>query len=222
MTITDVTGSDTAHDAAEPADQPATGGTPGQAGRDKESGGETSAAAANPEQKVAGAAGLWVRLRKNLTLLVAAVVMVAAVATVAAMYFTVYSDDQATGAATEREVLTEAKAGTTALLSYAPQTLDSDLAKGRAHLTGQFLQYYREFTDRVVKPKVQESQITTRALVSRAAVDRLSADSATVLVFLNQSTTSKEKPEAELTSSSVRIGMQREGGKWLISAFDPV
>lgn len=162
------------------------------------------------------------RLRRNLPLLVAAVVMVAAVATVATMYFTVHQDDQATNAATEREVTTAAETGTAALLSYAPQTLDGDLAKGRTHLTGQFLKYYGEFTDKVVKPAAKDNQITTRALVSRAAVESLSGDSATVLVFVNQSTTSKDKPEAELTSSSVRVGMQHEGGKWLISAFDPV
>ena len=206
MTLTDETRPDTVDDAADDAEN---AGTVESAVPDAESDGKTGP-------------GWRSRLRRNLTLLVAAVVMVAAVATAVTMYFTVHQDDQATDAAARKDVVAAANAGTTALLSYAPKTLDADLAKGRTHLTGQFLTYYREFTDKVVKPAAQDSQITTRAVVSRAAVEKMSPDEATVLVFVNKSTTSKDKPEAELTSSSVRVGLQRAGGRWLISAFDPV
>jgi Mce-associated membrane protein len=43
-----------------------------------------------------------------------------------------------------------------------------------------------------------------------------------VLVFLNQTTTSKENPNGSFTASSVKVGLNKVDGSWLISAFDPV
>lgn len=47
-------------------------------------------------------------------------------------------------------------------------------------------------------------------------------DSAKVLVFLNQETSSKERPDPSLTASSVVVSLTKVDGNWLISAFDPV
>ncbi|MYR06852.1 twin-arginine translocation pathway signal [Gordonia sp. SID5947] len=137
-------------------------------------------------------------------------------------YATVYRDDVATSAESAHDVVAAADDGTVALLSYSPKSLDADLAKGQSHLTGQFLTYYKEFTTKVVKPAATENNVETKAQVIRSAVSRLSADDAQVLSFVNQSTTSKTKPEPELTSSSVKISLQRVNGEWLISSFDPV
>jgi Mce-associated membrane protein len=46
--------------------------------------------------------------------------------------------------------------------------------------------------------------------------------SATVLLFLNQTTTSKENPDGSFTASSVKVGLTKVGNDWLINAFDPV
>jgi Mce-associated membrane protein len=58
--------------------------------------------------------------------------------------------------------------------------------------------------------------------VVRSAVSDLNPDSAVVLLFLNQTTTSKENPDGSFTASSVKVGLTRVNGAWLISAFDPV
>jgi Mce-associated membrane protein len=42
-----------------------------------------------------------------------------------------------------------------------------------------------------------------------------------VLVFLNETTASKEKPEPLTTASSVRITLTKVNGSWLISKLDP-
>ncbi|WAC54060.1 hypothetical protein [Gordonia sp. SL306] len=147
---------------------------------------------------------------------------IAAVAAASTAYATVYRDDQATNGESAREAVAAANDGTVALLSYSPKSLDADLAKGQSHLTGQFLTYYKEFTAKVVKPAATENNVETKAQVVRSAVSKLSADDAEILAFVNQSTTSKTKPDPELTSSSVKVALHRVDGNWLISSFDPV
>jgi Mce-associated membrane protein len=64
--------------------------------------------------------------------------------------------------------------------------------------------------------------VKTNAVVVRAAVSELHPNSAVVLVFVNQSTVSKDRPEPSLTSSSVLVTLTKANGKWLISSFNPV
>ncbi len=48
-----------------------------------------------------------------------------------------------------------------------------------------------------------------------------SADHAEVLVFVNQTITVGNDPPTD-TASSVRVTLDKIGGRWLISAFEPV
>jgi Mce-associated membrane protein len=74
----------------------------------------------------------------------------------------------------------------------------------------------------VVRPAVKNKQVSTTANVARAAVSDLAPDKATVLVFVNQATTSADRAEPSMTASSVKVTLDRVDGKWLIAAFDPV
>jgi Mce-associated membrane protein len=49
----------------------------------------------------------------------------------------------------------------------------------------------------------------------------LRPNTASVLVYINQSTTTADNPEPMLTASSVVVTMSKVDGKWLISAFNP-
>lgn len=107
-------------------------------------------------------------------------------------------------------------------MSYAPETLDKDLANAKSHLTGEFLKYYSQFTDQIVAPAARQKGVKTEATVARAAVSELHADSAVVLVFVNQVTTSKDRPDPALATSSVVVKLTNTDGRWLISEFNPV
>jgi Mce-associated membrane protein len=115
-----------------------------------------------------------------------------------------------------------ASEGTVALLSYSPESLDQDFATAKTHLTGEFLTYYTQFTTDIVTPAAKQKDVKTSADVVRSAVSEIQPDSAVVLVFINQTTTSKENPAGSFTASSVKVGMTKVDGKWLINAFDPV
>jgi Mce-associated membrane protein len=161
-----------------------------------------------------------VRARLGVILLAAALIASAGVA--AWLYINEYRPDQQTDASAAKVALEAANTGTVALLSYAPESLDKDFAAAKSHLTGDFLSYYTQFTEQIVTPAAQQKSVKTTASVVRSAVSELHPDSAVVLVFINQNTTSKENPDGAFAASSVKVGLKKIDGSWLISSFDPV
>lgn len=162
-----------------------------------------------------GAARFWVAI----TL----VVLLAITGGVTAwLYFTQYKPDQATGTAAADTALIAAKDGTVALLSYSPETLNDDFTNAKTHLTGDFLNYYNQFTEQIVTPAATKKSVKTSAAIVNAAVAELHPESAVVLVFLNQTTTSTENPDGSFSTSAVKVGLTRVNDDWLISSFDPV
>jgi Mce-associated membrane protein len=138
------------------------------------------------------------------------------------LYFTQYRPDKQTDDAVAQSVVNAARDGTVALLSYKPDTLNHDFAAAKSHLTGDFLNYYDQFTKEVVTPAAQTKGVTTIAQVAGAAVSELNPDKAVVLVFINQATTSKERPDPAMASSSAKVSLAKVHGDWLITKFDPL
>jgi Mce-associated membrane protein len=155
-------------------------------------------------------------------LIVAALVLAGAAALTMTLYFMQYRPDQRTNEAVTKEVTQAASDGTVALLSYAPESLDRDLTAAKSRLTGEFLAYYRDFTDQVLGPAATQKTLEASASVVQAAVSELRPGSAKVLVLLDQTTTSKDNPKPVRTASNVMVTLTKIDGTWLISAFDPV
>ena len=130
--------------------------------------------------------------------------------------------DRQTNDAAAKSAIKAASDGTVAILSYAPESLDKDFATAKSKLTGDFLSYYTQFTEQIVTPAAKQKSVKTTASVVRAAVSELNPDSAVVLVFINQTTQSADRPDASFTNSSVRVTLKKVDGAWLISSFDPV
>jgi Mce-associated membrane protein len=178
------------------------------------------AAEAKPKRTLVGgvrrsAARHWVAI----TLTVA---LVAAAALTGWMFFSVYKPDRATDAEAMQSAIRAASDGTVALLSYSPDSLDKDFAAAKSKLTGSFLSYYTQFTEQIVAPAAKQKAVKTEAAIVRAAVSEIGPDKAVVLVFINQTTQSKDRPDASFINSSVRVTLQKIDGGWLISSFDPV
>ncbi len=205
--VADAQADATAAEATEPAD------TEAAQAADAAVGEPTGAAAEKTEPKPKGARLLVIAL---------AVLLVASAAVTTWLYFTKYRPAQLTGATAQSEVLDAAKTGTLAALTYSPEDLDGDLETAKSHLTGDFLSYYTTFTDDVVRKAVDEKKVATTAEVVRAAVSEMNPDTAKVLLFVNQTTTSADRPDPSMAASSVLVTMTKVDGNWLISAFDPV
>jgi Mce-associated membrane protein len=126
-------------------------------------------------------------------------------------------DAQVAGA----ESVRAATDSTIALLSYKPDTVEKDLGAARGRLTGTFLNAYTSLTHDVVIPGAKQKQISAVATVPAAASVRATENHAVVLLFVNQSViVGQDAPTS--TASSVRVTLEKAGGRWLISQFDPV
>lgn len=147
--------------------------------------------------------------------------LAASAATAAWLFFGQYRTDQLTASATA-DVVSAATKGSVALLSYAPDTVDADLAAAQSNLTGEFLTYYGEFAKQIVAPATKQRGVQTTATVVRAAPAEVNPDEAKVLVFLNQITISRDSPDPVQAASSVMVGLAKVDGRWLISSFDPI
>jgi Mce-associated membrane protein len=148
--------------------------------------------------------------------------VVAAAALAGWVFWYHYRPDQQTDNSAGKAAIGAASDGTVAVLSYAPDSVDHDFAAAKTHLTGDFLAYFSKFTEDVVAPAVRDKGIKKTATVVQAALSQLHPDSAEVLLFVDQTTTSKASPEPNLTASSVVVRLTKVDGHWLVSKFDPV
>jgi Mce-associated membrane protein len=179
---------------------------------------DASAPATSPRKSGKGAR--WRRVKVVPVVLL--LLLVASGGLAAWLYFSQYRPDQQTDVAAAQTAVDAARDGTVALLSYKPDTLDQDFAAAKSHLTGDFLNYYDQFTRQIVSPAAREKAVTTTAQVVRAATSEQHSNSAVVLVFVNQTTISKDRPDPAMAASSVLVSLTKVRGKWLITKFDPV
>ena len=123
--------------------------------------------------------------------------------------------------AARAESVQAATDSTVALLSYRPDTVETDLDAAKSRLTGTFLDAYRKLTHDLVIPGAKQKQISAVATVPAAASTSATATHAVVLLFVNQSViVGRDAPTN--TASSVRVTLDKVDGRWLISQFDPV
>ena len=158
----------------------------------------------------------------NRALAVAGALLLASLVAAGSVYWFLYRPDRLTDEAAQEQVLEAARVGTEAVLSYSSASLDENLATAKSHLTGNFLEHYSQFTDTVVRPAVTQKGVKTEASVARAAISQMRPGKAEVLVFVNQVTTSKDRPAPALATSSVMMTLVKSQGSWLISEFNPV
>ena len=136
--------------------------------------------------------------------------------------FLKWQDGSARDAATARtESVRAATDSTVALLSYKPDTVEKDLDAARGRLTGTFLSAYTSLTHDVVIPGAKQKQISAVATVPAAASTSATGNHAVVLLFVNQTVIIGQDAPTN-TASSVRVTLDKVGGRWLISQFDPV
>jgi Mce-associated membrane protein len=190
---------------------------------------ETASAGAEPPEDLAVSGGTVTatapvrrRVVAALAPVLTSLVLVASIAFALIVYFTAIRQDEQTDQRASSAATKAASDATVAVLSYAPDSLDSDFARAKAMLTGEFLNYYTHFTSDVVTPAVRQKNVKTSATIVRAAVMEIHPVAAVVLVFVNQTTTSNSAPDGSFTTSSVKVGLSRTNGEWLVGSFDPV
>ena len=167
----------------------------------------------------AAATRLSPRTRRRVTAVVAGLIVVGLVASGGrAWWWQAQKRDEAR----TWDVVAQAKDRTERLLSYDSDHLDTDLALGRAQVTGDYAARYQRTVDDVIAPASRAGRIITLAQVARAALVRAEPGRVETLLFVNQAVTSGDRPEPRRLTSEVLVVMSQVGGQWLISDLRPV
>jgi Mce-associated membrane protein len=112
------------------------------------------------------------------------------------------------------------QAGTAAaklVFSYDYRHLAEDFAKGKAVTTGAFATEYEKTTKEVVTDVAPRYKTVVTAEVSEGGVVTSKGDVVTLLLFVNQQSTSTLSKAPKITQSRVRMELTRTGDRWLVS-----
>jgi Mce-associated membrane protein len=123
---------------------------------------------------------------------------------------------------TKLDVARTAASAISTLWSYTPDNMDSLPDRAEVFLGGDFANEYRKYIDAIVATNKQ-AQVTNTTQVMGAAVETLSANEATAIVYTNSVATSPvTKNIPSLRYLSYRLTMKRDHAKWLITKMSTV
>ncbi|HEX4189451.1 MAG TPA: hypothetical protein VHZ06_00540 [Marmoricola sp.] len=124
--------------------------------------------------------------------------------------------------ATRASALSSAKTRVPEMLTYTYKTIDTDIARATAQVTGPFKDQYSTLLSTRVKPGAVSGKVSTKATAVEAGVMSASKTKVDVLVFLDLTTTSGTTSTPQVNGSRVRVTMKKVNGTWLVSALEPV
>ncbi|MFF3572713.1 hypothetical protein ACFYXQ_33585 [Nocardia jiangxiensis] len=162
----------------------------------------------------------WPRRRKTLVLTPLALVTIGLIAAVTVLGVRIHDNDDVQAA--KGAALAAAVTNVPKILSYRADSADNDLESAANLLTGDFKNRFQTLVKDTIIPAAKQHQTVTNATVAAKSVVDGTSDAVTVLLFIDQSTTSKDAPAPRLDASRVRIHMDRIGDRWLISGLEPV
>ncbi len=140
--------------------------------------------------------------------------------TLASGYFAWLNGSADAVAVARAESVQAASDAAVALLSYRADSVDKDLGAASERLTGDFKAEYTTLTRQVVIPGAKEKHISASAKVTAAASVSAAANRAAVLLFVNQTVTIGQGAPTD-THPVIRVKLDKVGGRWLVSHFDP-
>ncbi|MFC4124460.1 h domain protein [Nocardia rhizosphaerae] len=109
-----------------------------------------------------------------------------------------------------------------AMFTYEPATVDTELVRAADGLTESFRNDYLQLIREAIAPGAKEKQLTVKATTQAEAVISADPDHAVVLLYLNQLTTSKDTPDGTTSGSRVRVSLDKSDDRWLVSQVTPV
>ena len=163
-------------------------------------------------------------VQRRLTLVLAVLVVLAATGVGVSWYraeqgsSAVAPNGSLVGDDARTQVLVAAADLTQRTLSYDFKTLANDMEVARARMTPSFLKEYNA-TMAQVRPNTEKNKIVLEAVVVSSAIIKATEHQATVLVFVNQTTTAGDGKDRnqQLSRNSLVVTLVRGEGDWDMS-----
>jgi Mce-associated membrane protein len=143
----------------------------------------------------------------------------AVAATLTVIQFSVQYSDVSRARA---QVVATAPASVVIVLTYQPDSMPDDIAAAKSKLTDPYLADYTRQANEVLMQTAVERKISLSTRVVATSVVSVKRSSATLLMTLSGTTTSPTTPAPVEVPSTVRVGMKKVGGQWLIAKMDPL
>jgi Mce-associated membrane protein len=109
-----------------------------------------------------------------------------------------------------------------ATLTYSYKSLTADFATAAEGLTPRFRASYQGTTAQSVTPLATKYHAVSSAVVVAAGVSALSPDTATVLLFVDQTVRNDRLSHPRLDRSRINVSMVKLNGRWLIDNLSPI
>ncbi|GAB09715.1 hypothetical protein GOARA_045_00690 [Gordonia araii NBRC 100433] len=117
--------------------------------------------------------------------------------------------------------LTAAKSYAQTMFSYEPENVDEKIARAQGFvIEGARKEFDEQVTQLKMAHNVKSNRIISKLDVADAGVVTNTRTTSTVLLFLNQSVTSKAEPKVRIDPSRVQFTMVRQGGDWKINSIE--
>jgi Mce-associated membrane protein len=123
---------------------------------------------------------------------------------------------------TKLDIARTAASAITTLWTYTPDNMDKLPDRSAGYLGGDFANEYRKYIDAIVASNKQ-AQVTNTTQVMGTAVESVTPEEATALVYTNSVATSPvSKNIPSLRYLSYRLTLQRHDARWLITRMSTV
>ncbi|MFD4439717.1 h domain protein [Nocardia sp. NPDC058519] len=134
--------------------------------------------------------------------------------------FQLWQQDKTEQARTD--AMSTASRTVSAMFTYEPATVDTELPKAADNLTESFRAEYLKLIEQAIAPGAKEKQLTVKATTQAEGVVSADPEKAVVLLYLNQLTTSKDSPDGATSGSRVRVSLEKADNRWLVAQVTPV
>ena len=159
--------------------------------------------------------------RGRLTAAVLAVLLVASAASAIVLgvrYLGARADEQARDSA-----LSSARDYVTTMFGYTPKNVAAHVERSRKVVTGDAkAQYDKIISDTNLVAEVGKQKIISEVIIQDAGVVTSTRDTATVLLFINQSVTRGGNELVQINPSRLTYSMTKDVGRWLINSIDVI
>lgn len=123
--------------------------------------------------------------------------------------------------ANQERVIADVSRGLTQVLSYDYTQPDATRAFADRVLSGQAREEY-DTLFASLQERAPGQKLTLSAQVQVAGVEELSAEEATLLVFVDQQSLRKKDDEASVSAAQLSITAERVGDTWVITGLKPL
>ncbi len=160
----------------------------------------------------------WSLTAKLTTGLVALVLVVAAV-----LGWLIYSTGAAQSAENARgEATAAAVEQVTNMFGYHHATVEDEMDTALEGLTGDFRDTFEDEVETNVIPRAEQNEVVSEAAVVAQGPVETTKDTATVLVYFNQTITANTGPKSTFTPSRLLVELREIDGRWLVSGLESV